>query len=96
MIGQFTAQGMKPEQALKQAYHCHFAGPAANPRIVWIVRTFWLECVAINQETPEAQRVPPEVLLLHWLVEDQHTEAVKVLTGMPYWPIGLSADGQWT
>jgi hypothetical protein len=89
-------QGVTRDKALEQAYRAHFAGPAAAPELVWVVRSFWLECVAINEETPESERVPPEVFLLHWLTQDQRTDAVEVLTGMPYWPIGLDADGRFT
>ncbi len=96
IVEKYLDQGMKQERALKEAYHRRFAGPASMPELIWVVRNFWIECVAINEETPELQRVPPEVFLLHWLVQEQHTDAVAVLTGMPYWPIGLSADGRWT
>jgi hypothetical protein len=96
MMERFTDQGRSPEDAMNEVYRTGFAGPASSPHVVWVVRTYWLECVAINESLPEPQRVPPEVFLLHWLVQDQRTEAVQVLSGMPYWPIGLSAEGRWT
>lgn len=96
MMGRFTDQGVSVEDAMNQVYQTTFAGPAALPDLVWVVRTYWLECVAINESLPEPQRVPPEVFLLYWLVQDRRTEAVQVLSGMPYWPIGLSAEGCWT
>jgi hypothetical protein len=40
--------------------------------------------------------VPPQVFLFGWLVsEGGHDEWVEVMTAMPYWPIGLSEQGEW-
>jgi hypothetical protein len=88
-------QGRDPEAALEAVYARRAAGPASRGEVVWTVRAHWLECVALNQTLPEAQRVPPEVLLLHWLCDGEHEEWVQVLSGMPYWPIGLDPAGNW-
>lgn len=87
--------GLDDEAALEAVYSARPAGPASRPEVVWTIRTHWLECVAINETLPEAQRVPPEALLLHWLRDGSHDEWVQVLSGMPHWPIGLDADGRW-
>lgn len=89
-------RGANQDEAMKQQYARQYAGPAAEPGVIWTVRTYWLECTRINLESPEAKRVPPEVFLLHWLVQDGHSVAVQVLIGMPYWPIGLDTRGNWT
>ncbi len=89
------ANGDPEAEIMEDAYRRSFAGPAGLSEMVWTIRKFWIACVAINEELPEAQRVPPEVFLLHWLDDGEHTDHIQVLTGMPYWPIGLDADGHW-
>jgi hypothetical protein len=87
--------GLDLQAAVAAAYERRFAGPASCAEVVWTIRTFWLRCVELNERTPYARRVPPEVLLLHWLWIDGHHEWVQVITGMPYWPIGLDGSGRW-
>lgn len=87
--------GLSDDDALEAVCSRRPAGPASRPEVVWTIRTHWLECVALNATLPEAQRIPPEVLLLHWLRDGEHDEWVQVLSGMPHWPIGLDADGNW-
>jgi hypothetical protein len=87
--------GLSGDDALEAVYSRRAAGPASRPEVVWTIRTHWLECVAINETLPEAQRIPPEVFLLHWLRDGKHDEWVQVISGMPHWPIGLDADGNW-
>lgn len=87
--------GLSEREALATAYDRRYAGPVTRPEVVWTVRTFWLKCVDLNRTMPEEARVPPEVLLLQWLLDDGHDEWVQVLTGMPYWPIGLDVNGNW-
>jgi|LNFM01.2.fsa_nt_gb hypothetical protein len=88
-------QGLDADDALEAVYSRRAAGPASRPEVVWTIRTHWLACIELNATLPEAQRIPPEVLLLHWLRDGKHDEWVQVLTGMPHWPIGLDADGNW-
>ena len=56
--------GADRKAAIDSAYELRFAGPASSPELVWTLRTFWMRCVALNGESPEVQRVPPEVFLL--------------------------------
>jgi len=88
-------RGLDADGALEAVYSRRAAGPASRPEVVWTIRTHWLACIELNATLPEAQRIPPEVLLLHWLCDGSHDEGVQVLTGMPHWPIGLAADGSW-
>ena len=83
------------EEAVEMAFDRRLAGPAAAPEVVSLVRSIWLECAAINAARPEAERVPPQVLLLGWLVETGRRDFVQLLTCMPYWPIGLDENGNW-
>ena len=81
--------------AVENAYQTTLAGPAACSEIIWTVRKFWLECAKLNANHPTEMRVIPEVFLLQWLADDNQDEWVKVLSGMPYWPIGIDESGNW-
>ena len=94
MVKAAIDRGADPAAAEKEVYHRTFSGPAARGEVIWTLRTYWLKCVAANREVPVEQRVPPQVMLLGWLVDERLDEWVTVLTGLPYWPIGLE-DGEW-
>ena len=69
------------------------AGPASDPYTVAVIRKYWLACDALN-----AQAVPPvapEALLLQWVVDEGDMATAELLSAMPYWPVGLDADGAW-
>lgn len=83
------------EDGLLTAYSQRPAGPAAHGDVVGAVRRAWLEADGVNRTLPEPQRVPPQDLVLRWPAELARGEIVTVLTGMPYWPLGLDADGNW-
>jgi hypothetical protein len=87
--------GMNRDDAIEEAYAGRYAGPVSCPEIVWTLRKFWLGCDTINRTVEPAEQVPPEVLLLHWLNDGQHPQWIQVLTGMPYWPVGLDESGRW-
>lgn len=83
------------ESAMRANYVLRPAGPASRPEVIYVIRHFWLECSALNQVMEEGRPVPPEVLLLAWLMDGRHDRLVSVLSGMPYWPIGVSGVGTW-
>ena len=95
MISAGVQRGLDPAAAEKELHDRYLAGPAAQGEVVWAVRTHWLKCVALNRELPPAQRVPPQALLLQWLIDKGHQQWVTVLTAMPYWPLGLDEDFNW-
>lgn len=72
------------------------AGPASDPYVVAIIRQYWLACDALNASMPEPVRVPPQSLLLGWVVDEGDDACAEILSGMPYWPIGLDRQGNWT
>lgn len=94
-IDGLTAGGMTVGQAIESKLDEGAAGPANHPAVVWLVRRYWLECVALGARHPPADRVLPEVFLLEWLADAGHTDFVTLLTAMPYWPIGLDENGNW-
>lgn len=87
--------GLSEHDAIAVAFNDRMAGPAADPKVVWIVRLIWLECAKRNSQLSAAQQVRPETLLLQWLIDAGETELVRLLTCMPYWPIGLDENGNW-
>jgi hypothetical protein len=83
------------DAALIEALRFQPAGAAFDARVVGVVRTYWLFCDQLNQETEEDNRVSPQVFMLQWLISSGYQEAVDVIAGMPYWPIGLDLAGNW-
>jgi len=80
---------------LAGAYERFFAGPASAPELLWVLHHYWLRCVKVNAELPENARVPPEVMLLHWLRDGRHDSWIECITCLPYWPLGLDDAGKW-
>jgi hypothetical protein len=78
-------EGVTRAEAIDLAFEKRLAGPAAAPEFVSLVRNTW----------PEADEVPPEVLMLGWLLDRDEEKFVRLLTCMPYWPIGLDENGNW-
>lgn len=95
LVGAFLDEGLDRPGAVDEAYDKRPAGPASAPEFVWLVRHHWLEFDAINRRLEPQDRVPPETCLLGWLVEEKREDYVRLLTCMPYWPIGLDAQGNW-
>ncbi len=95
LIDSQMEDGGTRQDAIQASLDRRLAGPASAPEVVSLVRDTWLECTALNATLGEADRVPPEVLLLGWLVEGQHDDFVTLITCMPYWPLGLDENGNW-
>ncbi|KIG19138.1 hypothetical protein DB30_04603 [Enhygromyxa salina] len=89
------AQGLDEDDALEAAFTRRAAGAASHPKVVWIVRSYWLQCEEVNGALPPEQRVYPEVFLLKWLIDAGKDDLVTLIACMPYWPMGLDADGNW-
>ncbi|NVB42736.1 hypothetical protein G6O69_33250 [Pseudenhygromyxa sp. WMMC2535] len=88
-------RGLSPEEARAACFERHFAGPAAHPRVVGLIRAYWRLCEDINNLLPAEQRVDPEQLLLGWLVDEPHESWVEILSAMPYWPVARDGEGRW-
>lgn len=85
----------RKKSAVNAAYERYFAGPANHVVILGLLHDYWMKCVESNAAVAEPERVPPEVVLLHWLLDGRHESWVQCLTCLPYWPIGLDAAGNW-
>ena len=81
--------------SVEAAYLHTPVGPVVDPHVIGVIRAYWLACEAINATLPLCARVAPERMLLAWLVDGRHDSWVRLLTAMPYWPIGLDAEGRW-
>ena len=83
------------KHAIREIWIRFPAGPASDPRLVALIRRYWLLCDGLNREQTTERMVTPEMFLLGWLVEEREMQLVSVLAGMPYWPMGLDAQGSW-
>lgn len=81
--------------AIRASFTKRLAGPASHPKVVWIIRNYWLDCDDLNKEQDRPRIVYPEVFLLQWLIDAGETELVRLIACMPYWPIGLDENGNW-
>jgi hypothetical protein len=95
ITSQMKGTSQSREEATTNAFLQRIAGPASDPQVIAVVRTSWLKCAQLNAAAPEADRVPPQEVLLGWLVEAGESDLVQLITCMPYWPIGLDASGNW-
>ena len=87
------SRGEHEAAAIRSSYVLRPAGPASRPEVVWVVRSHWLACADLNGQVAGHQKIRPELLLLEWLRDDGHELELKVVSGMPYWPVGLDASG---
>lgn len=72
------------------------AGPASDPYVVAVIRKYWLACHALNDSMPKTSQIAPQEFLLAWVVAEGDDATAEILSGMPYWPIGLDRNGNWT
>jgi hypothetical protein len=94
------ARGRSREQALDDLHTKHRAGPVGHPRVLGVIQAYWALCHEINHALVDAKRhVAPEQLLLGWLRDPsgdrRHESWLEILSALPYWPVGLDADGRW-
>jgi hypothetical protein len=82
----------KAEAALKEDVPI---GPADHARVIATVRRNWLRTAELNANTPAAERVPPEYLVLAWLREAGHDDLTRLVASYPFFPVGLDADDHW-
>jgi hypothetical protein len=98
------ARGSTREQALDDLHAKHRAGPVGHPRVLGVIQAYWALCHEINHALVDKKRhVAPESLLLGWLRDSsgngsgdrRRNSWVEILSALPYWPVGLDADGRW-
>jgi hypothetical protein len=88
-----SRSGGSLHDAALRAYDTWPAGPAANEMVVSTVRRYWLAADKAGRTArPE---ILPEDFLLASLDRTSDARIILVLTGMPYWPIGIDENGNW-
>lgn len=93
MLTKAEGRGASSSEAVRDLYGMRPAGPASHPSVVAVVRRYWLACGEINEHFRPS--IPPQVFLIAWLLDRRMDREISVITGMPYWPIGLDSDGNW-
>ena len=72
-------------------------GPVGHPRILGVIQAYWALCHELNAMLTDAsQRVAPEAMLLGWLRDGTRETWVEVLSAMPYWPVAIDREGNWS
>lgn len=66
-----------------------------HPYLVHVVRDYWLRTTALNEQLTADERIRPEQFLLGELLRSGDDDLVALVVELPYWPIGLDADGHW-
>jgi hypothetical protein len=95
MVRLSMAKPLEEQEAIRANYEARPAAVASRPELVFVVRDYWLKTVALNEAGGTKPGVPPQCLLLGWLPEAGHDLLYSILTSMPYWPVGIDADGRW-
>lgn len=88
-----VCRGESERAAIRSSYMLRPAGPVSRPEVVWVVRSYWIACVQVNEQVADHQKVRPETLLIEWLRDAGCELELKVISGMPYWPVGLDETG---
>ncbi len=95
MVRLSMAEGLEEKEAIRANYEARPAAVASRPEVVFAVRDYWLRTIALNEAGETNPGVAPQSLLLGWLAEAGHDRLYGVLTSMPYWPVGIDAEGRW-
>jgi hypothetical protein len=85
----------EPVEAKRRLAAKYPAGPAAHGSVIAVLRKYWLACVALNENSVPKTQMPPEEFLLGSLVDSPELDLAELISGLPYWPIGVDADGKW-
>lgn len=83
-------------------------GPASHPRVIAVIREYFLKCHALNDEIETEQSAPatrkrkkdeeeeetvdPYIFASEWLLEDPTEGLADFISVLTYWPIGLDED----
>ena len=71
------------------------AGPVGDLRVVAVIRQYWLACTSLNASVESSRHVRPEEFLMGRLIGGRDQDLALFLADLPYWPIGMDADGNW-
>lgn len=75
--------------------HLASNGPlCADPKVVAVVRKYWLACDALNRRSP-GSTVDPARFLVDW-ARTRSPALADLVAGLSYWPLGIDEAGNWT
>ncbi len=95
MISAVRQRGGDQEEAARFVKRRFPVGAVCAKRVIGVVRHYWLACAALNAAAAPADRVPPEQFLLGRLIGTRDQDLAEFVSALPYWPIGMDADGNW-
>ena len=83
------------KDAIRLNYERRPAGPASHPFVTSCLRDYWIAFIQHRSRKPGAELWTPETVMLHDLERAGFAREHKILSAMPYWPIGLDENGNW-
>jgi hypothetical protein len=71
------------------------SGPGAHPRVIAVVRKYYLACLALNEQLEDegGEVVEPAVFLAEWLLDPGSEDLVGLTESLSYWPVGFDSEG---
>jgi len=88
-----------PTQAQRELERRWPAGAAAHPRMIAVIRKYYLACNALNERLDDDDddggegEVEPPVFMSEWLLDGKHMDLVRFLGRLSYWPVGFDDEG---
>lgn len=84
-----------PVEAARRLADAYPLGPSAHPAVIAVLRAYWIACMRLDEARSGGLRLQPEELLLGLLITGGHDELAAFVARLPYWPIGMDAEGNW-
>jgi hypothetical protein len=81
-----------PKQAADNLRRRWPYGPAAHPKVIAVLRRYYLACVGLNNELGEDDEVYPDNFTTEWLMDNDTSPLGDFIADLPYWPIGLDEN----
>jgi hypothetical protein len=74
-------------------------GPCVDRGVIGVLRAYWLACEETNRRSTaagsgECHMWPEDFVLGAW-VKSPFSDVAEFLSQLPYWPMGMDAEGQW-
>ena len=94
------------DEAIRQVRRRWRRGPASHPRVIAVIRKYFMECQRLNEflesddfdpddERNQYEEIYPQIFLTEWLLDGKNDELGEFIADLPYWPIGMNEDGDY-
>ena len=84
------------ERAVRRRYPI---GRCVNRGVIATLRRYWLACEEINKLSLASGNddgyMRPEYFVLGVWVDSPFSDLAEFISHLPYWPLGMDAQGQW-